>query len=153
MIEISTLPFHLILQSAMNEEKLSPAKLAAMSEGNIKERTIRNYRNGSTVPTVQIAREICNLLNIELSDEDLVKSLNLSLERKLEYALREPVDAIRKQLFIKAEDLDFGDLDLDDAQKIELIERRVEELFGLEKTNFSMYIKKLIEDDIKDTIK
>lgn len=112
--------------------------------------TIRTYKNNEVSPPFDKASQILNLLDYPITNEELIKSLELSkkfLEDKLNTKTKYLTTAIRINPTHLKNDLSVEELE-------ELIDIRCRELFGENRSKrIGAYIFKLIEDDLKSSNK
>ncbi len=143
------IPFHVLLDSTMSANKISSPDLSVLVDGEISERSIRNYRNCWRVPKFRYAKLLLNAIHVEISDDDLKKSLELS-KVQLENERLVDKSIAEKRFVLNLTDFDFGP-DIDDP--LEVIQKRIEEKFGYGKSNFSDYVKWLITEDINKNVR
>ena len=116
---------------------------------DIKFRRIAEYCNGYTVPSFEKAKNMLNVLDYEISDEDLTSLLSKSREKAKEVKANFGYiqkGKIQKSVFLTYKNLISG-FEIDEAESI--LNDRIEELFG-DKTRFSAYVNSLIRKDLKE---
>lgn len=108
-------------------------------------RQIQRYRLGTYVPKYEMAAEICKIIQISLSHDELETLLISSREHAKE--IRKPTQSRSvKTVNLNLNDIHLGDIDPQDVY--EIITDRVTNLYGDSK-RISEYIGALIEIDLK----
>lgn len=133
---------------------------------NLAIRTIQAYTQGVAVPKYETAKAIFEILNIEgISDNQLMSILQesrsqLKAEQSGEGIIKKYImpdyleeknnDFQRYKVTLRNDDFDFlSEQGLPNDASIELINKRVQELYGNDRQSFSRYVKNLINEDMK----
>lgn len=161
-----TLPnttFSDLINERINEGIYNPNRtiVNALLEKNIPTsmRSIQSYRNGTRVPSFLIAKEILNILSIELKDEEInnvLKSSRIAVNQKIDnknyssyYRDGKEPEQTKKRTFV----FNVGDIDIygSDDIKDQLLDNRLYELYESEE-ELAKYIYALIKKDLEEGV-
>ena len=153
-------PFYLFLRKALKDSGLKSKDLVLMLEPKAKltgkvltTRTIERYLSGESCPDFSTAKIIRSLLNIDISDEELLDMLETT---KIWANMKKNANAnkyIDKHIMLKVSDFK-EELGIDDNDEIiDLINQRIIELYGVQdKSGFGHYVRDLIIEDLFNKI-
>lgn len=110
-------------------------------------RQMQRYMRGQYVPKYETAKEICEILEVDINGEDLEELLNASREHAKEIQnLKPPVKS--RTCSINMKDIHLG-AELDPADIGSIIDSRIMELYGTAQP-LNQYVAALIENDLKN---
>lgn len=172
MENLKGITFSVILQ----EEKLKNKSICPYLTSEMKNRGyeltprhIQRYKSGVCVPTLEIAKEILQILNISYSDDDIKELLENSrnyknevevekTNRMLDINIGSKIESIKVNLTINSSDLNFMNEFIDDSltDKISPLKTwkdRVEEAYGNDKNSYKRYFLDLVKKDMKGELR
>lgn len=164
--------FSVILQ----EEKLKNKTICPYLSSEMKKRGydltprhIQRYKSGVCVPSLEIATEILQILNISYSDSDVKELLENSRKYKKEIEVDKTsksldinvgsrAESVNVNITINRSDLDFINEYIDDSladiiSPLKIWKDRVEEAYGHDKNSYKRYILDLIKKDMKGELR
>lgn len=160
--------FSVILQ----EEKLKNKTICPYLSSEMKKRGydltprhIQRYKSGVCVPSLEIATEILQILNISYSGSDIKELLENSRKYKneievdktsksLDINVGSRVESVNVNITINPTDLDFMKEDIvdyfgDTISPLKTWKDRVEAVYGNDKNSYKRYFLELIKKDMK----
>ena len=117
------------------------------SEERTKIRTIRRYLSEEVVPQYSAARELIDLLGIDISEEDLISILNYSRNER-EASVNYKHSYLFEKISARVEDI-FKNSDVMAYEKQNMFVSRVNEVAD---GNIKNYLIKLIEYDLENNV-
>lgn len=152
-----------LINERINEGIYNPNRtiVNALTEKNIPTtmRSIQFYRNGTRVPSFLVAKEILNILSIDLSDEEIInilkssrKAVNQKVDNKNYSSYyrdgREPEQSRKRTFVFNASEIDIYGTD---EVKDQLLDNRLYELYESE-DELEKYIYALIKKDLEEGV-
>jgi len=146
--------FKNILEIAMEDYGVGVRKFEEILIENgitdINFRRISDYKNGNHTPTYDRAKQMLNVLEYDISEEELLDALKENREniKEQEEYLNSESKEIRRTIRIKLKRLIPG-VEPEEAERF--LTERIEELFG-EGNQISNYIQSLISKDLRQYV-
>lgn len=139
-----------ILGNSRKSSRLLAEKLASNGYA-ISQRTIQRYRKGTLIPSFGNALAIFEISGLNgYSEKEILNILNNSRKTK-EINLENDTYVIDRRCVIPEDSFNLGD-NISNGSVGDLIDNRIVELYGKSRGTFSLYMKNLIELDLKEHV-